>query len=220
LNQDLSGPRREADGCWAAEEKSKLFSLSVLAGVELTGLIDPIQTRFGYPSGERTDQSVAQMRAAESNLKDFWSTADFYFVIRTRKSLVQTFHGSFVREKIQLEPQTPELREPDVFKSNPNSGNKGKRSNANQSREADDAKAPKLPKIKTRGIPHPKEPEALTPLEPGMGSNQKLIPLSRAPYKVFKSLFFTPNQSDAPGEISWKAFLNAMACAGFSVILP
>jgi hypothetical protein len=55
-----------------------------------------------------------------------------------------------------------------------------------------------------------------TALIQAVDDEQPVFRLKNRAFKVFKALFYNPNQSDLPGEIPWADFLFAMAATGFA----
>jgi hypothetical protein len=71
-------------------------------------------------------------------------------------------------------------------------------------------------KVKIRGLAHADLSLTGGPLLPKEIDEQLIFVLKNQAYKVFKTLFFSPSQSDLPGEIPWIDFLYTMSAARFS----
>jgi hypothetical protein len=185
-------------------------------------LVTPLREKFNYPVDKpRTRDITDTLREAETNLDLFWKVIDKHFDA--------TCHNDTVKQLFlaQLQPQrTPPWVEPakteKVAKSDAEEEllDNFSRLSAGNLQAGFEAPQPRN-KVKTRGlIPRSGSDDAEIP----QAIPQKLIPdqqprivVGRRPYKVFSTLFYVPNQTDRPGDVSWSDFLHAMASTGFQI---
>lgn len=179
------------------------------------------ERRFYYPSDKRrTRETTEAMRLAEEKLDQFWTTIDGKYKSKVGKSIDELAEG-FLSEKRDLQ-RTPEWVEPNPKpkKAGPKSvqavddsfSTLGLSSTGSISQEK--STMPK-PKIKTKGVAGTSEATATQPGQPSQADIQPILPVDRRAHKVFKTLFFTPNLTDLPGEIPLVDFLHALASTGF-----
>jgi len=165
------------------------------------------------------------MRKAESSLDLFWDHVDESYQAKTKHSLNQNVPD--LSDRLQHLERTAEWIEP-TRQTKVISAQKASRdlyeSFAPLSLEPTESpskfvQAEPRNKLKTRGSTHEslELTEELLPEAPIPKSDkQPVFVLKSRAYKVFKTLFFNPSQTDLPGEISWTDFLFAMASTGFS----
>jgi hypothetical protein len=185
-------------------------------------LVTPLRDKFNYPVDKpRTRQTTDALRGAERNLDLFWKVIDQHFKASSQSDTIKhLFPG-----RLNLQ-RTPEWVEPEkVAKSvekqaEEESSDSFSRLSIDHRQSAFEAPL-NTDKVKTRGLSHnPGSDGAERPdLVP-----QRLIPdqqprlaVSRRAFKVFSTLFHTPNQTDMPGEVPWPDFLHAMGSAGFKI---
>lgn len=73
-------------------------------------------------------------------------------------------------------------------------------------------------KVKTKGTPQPPT-STTTPATPGTATvdTQPSFPVDARALNVFRALFFNPDITSTPGEVSWTDFLHAMKTTGFAI---
>ncbi|KAI9647667.1 hypothetical protein NHQ30_004052 [Ciborinia camelliae] len=181
-----------------------------------------VADRFYYPSDQRrTKKNTDAMRAAERNLDQFWKRVDYEYQ-RHGKTLKKSVEHILqnAREPERTPEWTPPIRVPNRPKKMDNSQQVAlpQFSSAEPS-ESFKAPQPKV-KNKTRGKADPPvldQPPEL-PLPPDtLATHEKIFKLKARAHRVFKFIFFQPNQTDLPGEITWTDFLYAMNTVGFEI---
>jgi len=191
----------------------------------LPALGSPENGRFFYPSDKRRNkQNTEAMRKAEGYLDAFWENVDNHYRRKAGTSLDEAVAHIFT-ERCQLE-RTPEWIEPlpqpkrkvpvkiaqDVTDSFSHL--------RLQSPEVFSKFVPAQEKIKskTRGSAIEKSTIAngIAIPPPQTEDKQPVYILKSRAFKVFRTLFFNPSQSDLPGEVAWADFLYAMSETGFA----
>jgi hypothetical protein len=185
-------------------------------------LVTPLREKFNYPIDKpRTKGTTDVLRESEKNLDLFWKVIDKHLSATCQSDTVkQLFSG-------QAQPQrTPEWVEPAKMEKFTKSGAEEELSDDFSRLSADNLqsrfKSPqRRNKVKTCGlIPKSSSDDAEIP----QGIPQRLIPdqqprivVGRRDSKVLSTLFYVPNQTDRPGDISWSDFLHAMASTSFQI---
>lgn len=185
---------------------------------------NPSSRFFYYPADKRrTQQTVEDMRQAESRLDAFWNKIDQHFVNRAGGwSLSQALpeHRELYRTPAWVEVSQEsgtgsgsDQPEPSHWPAQPDSLNT-KHESHSSARDLDTL--PLRTKIKTRGVsrsqPAHADSEQSEHTEPDA---QRRIVVGKRAFKVFSTLFHLPSQSDQPGEIPWLDFVQAMSSTGF-----
>ncbi|KAH9215143.1 hypothetical protein DL95DRAFT_388854 [Leptodontidium sp. 2 PMI_412] len=198
----------------------------VSTGLELLGA--PVassrdkQQRFYYPSEKRrTKENHEAMRQAEAELDAFWAKFDSKYKYKVGKTINEIVEG-FLFENRDLK-RTPEWVEPIEVVAKKSKKGTLEKSFSRFDLDTNDSPSSKIAtstreKIKTKGqakTPQadPAEPETETTQE----DTQPTFSVDQRSLKVFKTIFFTPNQTDTPGEIPWADFLHAMDKTGFRI---
>lgn len=189
-------------------------------GTVLAKFGDPSDGKFNYPSDKkRTQKTTNDMRKAEGNLDAFWKAADLHYQKRGGRPRINTRLS--ILESRQLE-RTPEWIEPiKPTKSTVSKTNEQKTADSfshlsiSQPESPFEAPIEKV-KAKTRGDALPQdESNDLDNLPEEPSDTQPTFQVNNRAFKVFKTLFHSPFQSDLPGETPWTDFLYAMAATGF-----
>lgn len=181
--------------------------------------------RFHYPSDKRrTRENTEAMQLAEQNLDEFWARFDAKYKSKVGKTINEIVEG-FLFQNRDLR-RTPEWVEPEPKPKKSKSETiasmgdsfSGLGLTSNESPSPKSFPAPKA-KVKTKGMAGISESH-LNVVETDDDDNvqediQPTISVDRRAYKVFKTLFFTPNLNDLPGEIPWTDFLYALASTVF-----
>ncbi|KAH7319454.1 hypothetical protein BKA65DRAFT_609300 [Rhexocercosporidium sp. MPI-PUGE-AT-0058] len=178
--------------------------------------------RFYYPSEKRrTKENHEAMRQAEAELDAFWAKFDAKYKYKVGKTINEIVEG-FLFEKRDLK-RTPEwvaLTEVIAKKSRKEALEK---SFSRFDLETDDSSAQKLSKTsktkpKTKGQASTSQADSAEPeIQSTHEDTQPIFHVDPRSLKVFRTLFFTPNQTDTPGEIPWLDFLHAMDKTGFKI---
>ncbi|KAL1591721.1 hypothetical protein SLS60_011720 [Paraconiothyrium brasiliense] len=194
-------------------------------GTEVYRLADPTDGKFDYPVHRRRNkQNVALLRKAESNLDAFWAAVDQrYQSAGGKKSQLELVAHLLSKDRsIQRTPEwveTENTKRPAVqqeeYVYQPFSRLLHDRSKQVTGTFDRPSSSDKAPKPKTKGIAAPNTtihpPEA-----PPETQKPTVTSVDKRAYKVFRTIFHSPNNPDTPGEIPWTDFLHAMVSAGFS----
>lgn len=190
----------------------------------------PLDGRFSYPVDKRrTEENIASLRKAESNLDAFWLDQD-----RLMESNNPKFTGTFVHTLLtqpRALQRTPVWVEP--IKNRPTRNvedlsmpvsqlyvDHQHRTQQINSRDAP-ILAPKA-KVKTHGVakvqtsPTNARANIRDLDQPNPTDPQPQIFVDERALKVFSTLFFNPSISATPGEVKWKAFRHAFSSIGFT----
>lgn len=205
-------------GMMSAFQESNLLAQPVRLGT----LSDD---KFVYPIDKRrTKENVDALRRAEANLDEFWRCID-----QLMHDKAGNQQGSVISALLS-EARTLQ-RTPAWVDATPSSIDTGIEtlnkpmselyfglSSPEKGKPKASAILP-LPKtkVKTRGTPHPTTEQAdgdqgLERTEPDV---QPTLHVDARTLKVFRTLFFVPSVSAAPGEVPWTDFLHAMTSTGF-----
>ncbi|KAF2795446.1 hypothetical protein K505DRAFT_406918 [Melanomma pulvis-pyrius CBS 109.77] len=180
---------------------------------------------FNYPSDKRRNQkNVETMRSAEAKIDNFWSVVDEQFETIPnvpQHDFIQTLlTGGRVMQRTPpwVDVPTEAARGPPSPQADyiyePLSQTLHE-SSKQITGAFDKLSISTKEKPKTRGIAMPIE----EPAEPDLALENDLkqvISLDKRSYKVFKTIFHSPNSPDHPGEIAWVDLLHAIVAAGFS----
>lgn len=183
-----------------------------------------VGNRFYYPSDKRRNQkNIDAMRAAEKNLDQFWLVVDHKYEEcgETLSSAVQHIfqNATAPRRTAEWTPPVKISNKSNIKKVENELHISLQHFAFAEPSPAFTAPQPRI-KPKTRGITNSttqqKVPEVQTP--PDNPSPTELIfKLKPRAHKVFRTIFFQPNQNDLPGEIAWVDFLYAMRAVGFGI---
>jgi hypothetical protein len=205
----------------------KLITLSgKFVDSNLFKLGNPRDGKFYYPVEQRrTRDTVSAMRAAETALDAFWEAANRHwlrYVGTTPAALVKHIMGERALQR------TPSWIEPNY---NPNFvGTEDTMLSSSvpffgHSHDIDrqvtgsfkKLAMPMKEKKKTRGQADDKQ-QSITYSKAASGNTslKSIIAVDKRAFKVFNTLFHSPDSLDQPGEIKWPNFLHAMVKAGFS----
>ncbi|KAF8857356.1 hypothetical protein BDZ45DRAFT_674760 [Acephala macrosclerotiorum] len=198
-----------------AETERNLKEASLVKALAQYGA--PGDGRFFYPSDKRrTKQTTESMRQAESNLDLFWDTVDEHYLRKTGR----TFDRNVGFRQLDRTPEWVESIKEQKSVPKQSSGDLHKPLSGlrldSPDRPTKFVPPEQKTKPKTRGSTHDvldNTPD-ITPQK--IPDRQPTFTLKNRAYKVFKTLFFNPSQSDLPGEIPWADFLFAMASTGFA----
>ncbi|KAL2075052.1 hypothetical protein VTL71DRAFT_8832 [Oculimacula yallundae] len=182
----------------------------------------PADGKFNYPTDKkRTKENHEAMIKAEANLDNFWAKFDRNYKRLTRKTIDTAMGDHISKHRGKLPERTPPWVEPiKEMKST---------KVAFEPQSWDDSPDTKIEikskrKRKTRGVAQPEveaAPElsklSLAEAPSVQEDNQPIFKVNSAALKVFNILFYTPNQTNRPGEIPWRDFLQAMASTGFAI---
>lgn len=184
---------------------------------------------FNYPSEKRRTLATTQkMQLAEQNLDTFWKFVDDH----CKKTANKTVHHMLINILTERDLQrTDDWQEP-IDESLQSEETESVESTTSQfaalgpqSRTEKELTATPLvrekPKVKTRGVPQISSSLIAENTELTNSTNDKdlkcIFEVSKAGFKVFTTLFYTPTENQSPGEVSWSQFLSAMASVGFSI---
>ncbi|KAF2108677.1 hypothetical protein BDV96DRAFT_616222 [Lophiotrema nucula] len=189
-------------------------------------LVDSSGVRFAYPVDKRrTQENVEKLRRAEANLDQFWAAVDARFKKTSSVSQHDLVEHLLTKERIlqRTPPWTAPTKPTQVSHTLANqdynyeylsptlhdstkdiTGNFNKLSVASKQ------------KTKTHGIADPTIGSSEILQQPVSIEEQQIFRVDKRTYKVFKTIFHSPNSPDQPGEIPWIDFLYAMSCTGFS----
>ena len=210
-----------------AKIKSALHENSLTRAARLG---EPSGSKFSYPSDKRrTKETTDALIQAERNLDVFWATID-QLLYNGCGSLDGTAVGRLLSQHRPLQ-RTPEwIEDPAANKTRggqpahvdldpiykPLSTLYFEDSRAKPEDSGHTPAAPKA-KTKTRGAASQETTETIAAAPSRHAeSGPKPAPISvdaRA-LKVFRTLFFDPNVTSSPGEVSWNDFLYAMTSTG------
>ncbi|KAL0930121.1 uncharacterized protein CTRU02_214941 [Colletotrichum truncatum] len=195
-------------------------------------LADPPNHKFSYPSERRrTKENTKLLIQAENNLDKFWAAVDRHMrsrlgdqlgiavkrLLSQQRGLQRTpewVEAPVTLKNKQKQEQSLDVQLDSIYKplSTLYFGESGdKRGDAVQ------PDAPFKVKEKTRGVATKK---TLVATEAGQStgvsdaSGAVSIPVDARSFKVFRTLFYDPDVTSHPGEVSWKDFLHAMTSTG------
>jgi hypothetical protein len=187
----------------------------VLKGI--TQMAMPGDSKFNYPTDKkRTKQTTEAMIAAEKNLDLFWSRFDVNWKRLAGKNILACMGDHSPKQKGQQKERTAPWVEP-VKEDKPKADLKELKSK--DWTESKDAKITITPKqkLKTKGVGQAVNTEEVAQQAPiAQADKQPIFKVDKSSLKVFNTLFFTPGQAKAPGEIPWVDFLRAMGSTGFA----
>ncbi|KAK2730623.1 hypothetical protein CKAH01_02451 [Colletotrichum kahawae] len=188
-------------------------------------LAEPSNNRFAYPSEKRRTKAVtATLIEAERNLDAVWAAVDRLIlekagglwmdavrhVLEHNRSLQRT--PEWVDEPAASGERKPKAKATDVQTDmvyRPLSTLYFEKSGE----AAEDVSQPPKMKKKTKGV----AAETSTPTADTDTHNEPALSPIRVDarsFKVFRTLFFDPNVTSHPGQVSWKDFLHAMTATG------
>jgi hypothetical protein len=198
----------------------------VFDDVPLSDLGIPKNKRFSYPVDKRrTKETTDDMRRAEANLDEFWKTVDGHLIkqagIWQHKSVRPFFDGERTLHR------TPEWVEP-VKEAKPAVENDPQRPLSEAYMELEhrtertirdqEKEAPTKVKVKTRSWTPETVPSTPRPVTPVVNPDmQPTIAVDKRAFKVFSTLFYSPDRESRPGEVLWTELLYAMTSIGFEV---
>ena len=177
----------------------------------------PGDGKFNYPTDKkRTKQTTETMITAEKNLDLFWSRFDVNWKRLAGKNIGNCMGDHAPKQKGQQKERTAPWVEP-VKEDKPKADLKDlKPKDWTESKDAKITITPKQ-KLKTKGAGQAVDTEEPTPKPPSaQADKQPIFKVDKSSLKVFNTLFFTPGQAKAPGEIPWVDFLRAMGSTGFA----
>ena len=194
----------------------------------LAGVGTPLG-KLNYPSEKRRTLATTQkMQLVEENLDSFWKYVDDQCKKKSNRTVHQMLINILTERELQ---RTGDWQEPiedshqiekheEVGRTTSQFTALGLENRTEKSLVASPLVREK-PKIKTRGIAHISSSSTAEDAEL-TGSNddqnlRRIFEVSKAGFKVFTTLFYTPTENQSPGEISWSQFLSAMASVGFSI---
>jgi len=196
----------------------------VMTGI--TPFAMPQDGKFHYPTDKkRTKQTTETMIAAEKHLDLFWSKFDMNWKKIAKKSIDASMGHHIPSHRGQQLERTAPWVEPIQEKSQKQ---KVEQKAGKESKEWVDTMSSaenKIPvnikrKLKTKGVGQPvvetSTQQTRAHEAPGQQTDkQPSFKVDKSALKVFNTLFYTPGQTDQPGEIPWRDFLHAMARTGF-----
>ncbi|KAL8726818.1 MAG: hypothetical protein Q9181_005915 [Wetmoreana brouardii] len=182
--------------------------------------------KFNYPSDKRLSaKSTKSLQEAERNLDAFWGEIDRQFSNDESGNLHDILTEVLPPRKISRTPDwkdtdekiTIRLKDVDDLTVQAAVVELEMRTQKTINHEGPLLRSQK---IKTRGeaseSAHPSELGSELPIEEPESLSPKFT-VSKRGFKVFSTLFHTPNGEDPPGEVPLSEFLSAMASVGFSV---
>ena len=177
----------------------------------------PGDGKFNYPTDKkRTKQTTETMITAEKNLDLFWSRFDVNWKRLAGKNISDCMGDHAPRQKGQQKERTAPWVEPvkeEKSKAGPKDLNPKEWSNIKDDKILVTIKQ----KVKTKGIGQTTDIEEAAQKAPSAQVDQQpIFKVDKSSLKVFNTLFFTPGQAKAPGEIPWVDFLRAMGSTGFA----
>jgi hypothetical protein len=187
----------------------------VLKGI--TQMAMPGDGKFNYPTDKkRTKQTTEAMITAEKNLDLFWSRFDVNWKRLAGKNISDCMGDHAPRQKGQQKERTAPWVEPvkeEKSKADPKDLNPKGWSDIKDDKILVTIKQ----KVKTKGIGQTTDIEEAAQKAPSAQVDQQpIFKVDKSSLKVFNTLFFTPGQAKAPGEIPWVDFLRAMGSTGFA----
>ncbi|KAF5487168.1 hypothetical protein CGCS363_v013026 [Colletotrichum siamense] len=190
-------------------------------------LAEPSNNRFTYPSEKRRTKAItATLIEAERNVDAVWATVDR--LIREKAGGLWMDAVRHVLEYNRSLQRTPKwVDEPEA------TGEKKPKPTDVQTdmiyrplstlyfeksgEAAQDVTRPPKTKKKTKGAASQDLAETSIPTADADASNEPVsspICVDARSFKVFRTLFFDPNVTSHPGQVSWKDFLHAMTGTG------
>jgi len=192
----------------------------------ISKLVDVSDKRFFYPIDKRrTKENVELLRRAEHNLDEFWSAVDTVVYKRCGELSGTAIRVALSEQRILQ--RTPEWAVDAVMPKD----QQPKKIHNNEppraiykplstlyfnlpSAVAEPIKTVSKTRIKTKGLPAAKpvaqQSEETVPIEP----THAPIRVGARALKVFRILFYNPEVTSSPGEMSWQDFLYAMTSTG------
>ncbi|PKS05137.1 hypothetical protein jhhlp_008504 [Lomentospora prolificans] len=169
---------------------------------------NPSDGRFAYPAKKRATREVEEVGNVIRDHASGYQGTQYYRLISEGRVLHRTPEWTEPQreEKGAKAPETTEF----VPIFNPTPVDPPHR----------DFPVPKR-KVKTKGIPRaeatpePNLPSSTAANVPIETADNRAIPVDARSLKVFRALFFCPDVTSTPGEVSWTDFLHAMVSAGF-----
>lgn len=182
---------------------------------------NPKNNRFEYPADQRrTKNTVDRMRHAEIKLDMFWEKVDKKVLTRAKKpwrrSMVIQVHNSCVTTGVvrmlqQTKPLSDAPKQPKATKLSV-VDQRFELQLRTQQLSTTRRSQPQSPRAKRRPVVSQsmhssrRKYRSLRPLV-----SKQVFVVYKKMYKVFNTLFYSPDSSDRPGEIVWQDFLAAMA---------
>jgi hypothetical protein len=216
-----------SDG-WAGIRRA-LESKAMLVNFKLA---HPSDKRFFYPAEKRrSKETVDALRQAEANLDAFWDRFDGCLHAKAA-GLSETALGRLLSQQRTLQ-RTPEWTAPPAEAKTPNPAADSPEGDAlsrpvstphfepGQPQDKQDAPADAAAKtkVKTRGAASTeatqRQEQATDAVATLRIDEQPLFHVDARALKVFRTLFFYPSVTSAPGEVSWNDLLHAMTSTGF-----
>jgi hypothetical protein len=185
----------------------------------------PNNGRFDYPTDQtRTKESVEKMRLAEFKLDKFWAKVDKLIMTRARRPWRNGLTLDVLSPKLtSTKPRILQRTAPWVEPAKEVKGTKAYAADQHLELElrtqrtiGPDGNFAAKVKEKKRGTARV-EPDNSSSLKTATNEEvkEKKFTVNKRVYKVFTTLFHSPNSPDRPGEIVWQDFLHAMAATGF-----
>jgi hypothetical protein len=187
----------------------------VLKGI--TTLAMPQYRQFDYPvDKKRTKQNTEIIIAAEKNLDLFWSKFDANWRRLAGKNIDNCMGDHTPRQRGQKIERTPPWVEP-IKEPKPLANSRLPEPKQWTDTDTKDEKIPtkSKQKVKTKGTGQVDTENSASVTPSAEPDKQPTFKVDASALKVFNTLFFTPGQPKAPGEIPWVDFLRAMASTGF-----
>lgn len=212
------------------EQKTKLLSqvFHVLTKPkDLASTALPL-SKFNHPSQKRRTQAVTeQMQQAEKELDNVWTHVDRHSLKTCGKTVHHLLAGILDNREIRRTPdwQPPEskpaIKSPATEDATSIAAGLGASSLMTPSKDTvspRDFATDLHQKPKTRGSAQPSVAQPTTDVAaPAVADWCPKFKVSKRGFKIFTTLFYTPSEANAPGEIPWSEFLSAMASVGFSL---
>ena len=195
--------------------------------LNLTSTALPL-SKFNYPSHKRRTQAITEkMQQAEKELDSVWAQIDRHSIKGCGKTVNHLLTGILDSREIR---RTPDWQPPES-KPSFNSTAAEDAASITAGFAATSLDTPSKDTVnprefatnlhqkpKTRGSAKPNVPQSTTDGEvPATADWCPKFKVSKRGFKIFSTLFYTPSEANAPGEIPWSEFLSAMASVGFSL---
>ncbi|SMR52802.1 unnamed protein product [Zymoseptoria tritici ST99CH_1E4] len=178
--------------------------------------------RFNYPiEKRRTRETTEAMQRAEANLDLFWRKVDE--ILHLNAGDLDGFAVKTLLHERELQ-RTPDWVEPTKSKpvtrieplTRPLSEVYFDLEQRTERTIQPSDTVKERTKRKTR--PEPNEQQSTLPVEANVAHDSEVHPtfeVDQRALKVFRTLFYTPSLTGAPGEVSWTDFLHALRSVGF-----
>ncbi|EQB48750.1 hypothetical protein CGLO_11994 [Colletotrichum gloeosporioides Cg-14] len=203
------GPKKEfaVQTAGRAKVMAVLKESNVLPAARLA---EPSNNRFAYPAEKRRTKAVtATLIEAEMNLDAVWAAVD--------RLILEKAGGLWMDAVRHVLEHNRSLQRTPEWVDEPVTGEKKPKSTDKSGEAARDLSQPPKAKKKTNRVTSQEPAETSTPTadaetrkEPALSP----IRVDARSFKVFRTLFFDPNVTSHPGQVSWKEFLHAMTGTG------